>query len=107
MNFLLLEKLQGFVDILQAVNTHAAFGGPWLWEAEGKEALVLKWLTKRNHATFRHGPEGKKKQNKKTHNNIIEYTWNCKDHWMTLVGLTLFVSDWTETQQNNVISCFH
>lgn len=46
MNFLLLEKLQGFVNILQAVNTHTAFGGPWLWEAEGKEALMLKLLFK-------------------------------------------------------------
>lgn len=57
MDFLLLEKLQGFVHILQAVNTHTAFGRPWLWEAEGKEAL-FKLLTKRNHTTFVHGPEG-------------------------------------------------
>lgn len=30
MNLLLLEKLQGFINILQAVDTHAAFGRPWL-----------------------------------------------------------------------------
>lgn len=29
-NLLLLEKLQSFVNILQAVDAHAAFGWPWL-----------------------------------------------------------------------------
>lgn len=45
MDFLLFEELQGFVDILQAVNTHAAFGGPWLWEVEETEGPVLELLT--------------------------------------------------------------
>lgn len=36
-DFLLLEKLQGFVHILQAVDTHPAFGGPWLKTAEEKQ----------------------------------------------------------------------
>lgn len=40
MNLLLLEKLQSFVNILQAVDTHAAFGWPWLWEtAEERNKL--------------------------------------------------------------------
>lgn len=39
MNLLLLEKLQRFVNILQAVDTHAAFGRPWLWETEGRNMV--------------------------------------------------------------------
>lgn len=48
MNFLLLKKLQGFINILQAVNTHAAFGGPWLLEAEEKGPM-LGLLCKGDH----------------------------------------------------------
>lgn len=36
-HFLLLEKLQGLVHVLQTVNTHTAFGGPWLKKAEVKK----------------------------------------------------------------------
>lgn len=53
MDFLLLEKLQGFVNILQAVNAHAAFGGPWLWEAEEIEGPMLQSLNKRDHNTHK------------------------------------------------------
>lgn len=35
-DFLLFEELQGFINILQAVDTHTAFGGFWLWEAAEK-----------------------------------------------------------------------
>lgn len=39
MNLLFLEKLQRFVNILQAVDTHAAFGRPWLWATEGRNMV--------------------------------------------------------------------
>lgn len=39
MNLLLLEKLQRFVNILQAVDTHAAFGRPWLWEMKERNMV--------------------------------------------------------------------
>lgn len=100
MNFLLLEKLQGFVNILQAVNTHAAFGGPWLWEAEGKEALVLKWLTKRNHTTFIYGPEGKKKPKQKHK--------NTQQHYRILFDIahisqfTIIYKTWHFTKHDNI-----
>lgn len=32
---LLLEELQSFVHILQAVDAHLAFGGPWLRDGNG------------------------------------------------------------------------
>lgn len=41
-NLLLLEKLQSFVNILQAVDAHTAFGWPWLWEIEQKKEYI-KW----------------------------------------------------------------
>ena len=41
MDFLLFEKLQGFINILQAVDTHAAFGGLWLWGAEKKRSTPM------------------------------------------------------------------
>lgn len=37
MDFLLLEKLQGFINILQAVDSHAPLSGFWLRVAEEKK----------------------------------------------------------------------
>lgn len=54
MDFLLLEKLQGFINIFQAVDTHAALSGLWLWGAEDKERRsMLKLLNLRGHNTQR------------------------------------------------------
>lgn len=50
MNFLLFKKLQGFINIFQAVNTHPAFGGPWLLEAEEK-GPILKLSCTSDHNT--------------------------------------------------------
>ncbi len=41
MDFLLLEKLQGFINILQAVDTHATLSGLWLWRAEEKKRTYV------------------------------------------------------------------
>lgn len=50
-HFLLLEKLQGLVHILQTVNTHTTFGGPWLKKAGGKKKNYRFQIQRKKHFT--------------------------------------------------------
>lgn len=77
MDFLLLEKLQGFVNILQAVNTHAAFGGPWLWEAGEIEGPMLQSLNKSDHNTH----EGEKTVGYLKREKTSGSKRRSKSHW--------------------------
>lgn len=66
MDFLLLEKLQGFINIFQAVDTHAALSGLWLWGAEKKERRpMLKLLNLRGHNTHKGGKDDRNSKREK------------------------------------------